>query len=413
MKSNYQVGETGTVQNANLPRFFGIDFFCGAGGMTCGLIRAGGYVRAGIDNDPACELTFVTNNRNRCLDGAAPEYIRMDVLPVEEDHPTGQQMELRSRLARVLEDLRNPAPGIPLLFSFCAPCQPFTKIARATMSQGRTERRARDRVLLLEAARFVEWFRPEIVLSENVSGIRSSRYGDVWQKFESELSGLGYVFGSRVVCASNFGIPQFRKRSILVGIRSDRTSSKVRESGRIALPDRDRDARPTTVSQALGHLPALQAGQSDPRTPNHRCRSLTEVNLRRLNAIEPGGSNKSLKTSRFGDLSLRCHTSLVQRTNVSGFSDVYSRMHPDKPAPTITTRCHSISNGRFGHYDPAQVRGITPREAALLQSFPEDYVFYPTDVIERAARMVGNAVPPTLAAFFANFALECIEGTES
>ncbi len=85
------------------------------------------------------------------------------------------------------------------------------------------------------------------------------------------------------------------------------------------------------------------------------------------------------------------------------FGDVYTRMHPDRPSPTITTKCHSISNGRFGHYDTKQVRAITPREAAILQSFPDDYVFFPIDEIEPVARMIGNAVPPRLAAFYSSY----------
>ena len=81
----------------------------------------------------------------------------------------------------------------------------------------------------------------------------------------------------------------------------------------------------------------------------------------------------------------------------------------DRPSPTITTKCHSISNGRFGHYDKDQLRGISLREAAILQSFPEDYVFYPDDQIEPLARMIGNAVPPKLAAFFASYLARSIE----
>lgn len=91
------------------------------------------------------------------------------------------------------------------------------------------------------------------------------------------------------------------------------------------------------------------------------------------------------------------------------FGDVYTRMHPDRPSPTITTKCHSISNGRFGHYDTRQVRAITPREAAILQSFPEDYVFFPTDQLEPVARMIGNAVPPRLASFYAAYLLRSIK----
>lgn len=75
-------------------------------------------------------------------------------------------------------------------------------------------------------------------------------------------------------------------------------------------------------------------------------------------------------------------------------------MRADDLAPTITTKCVSITNGRFGHYDPAQHRGLTPREAALLQTFPDDYVFYPENNLQFAATLIGNAVPPKLGQFF-------------
>jgi DNA (cytosine-5)-methyltransferase 1 len=81
-------------------------------------------------------------------------------------------------------------------------------------------------------------------------------------------------------------------------------------------------------------------------------------------------------------------------------------MRPDRPSPTITTKCHSITNGRFGHFDKAQVRGISLREAAALQSFPDDYIFYPLNQLEPVARMVGNAVPPKLANFFATYLVD-------
>ena len=107
-----------------------------------------------------------------------------------------------------------------------------------------------------------------------------------------------------------------------------------------------------------------------------------------------------------GDLSLRCHQDVNRKLQERCFSDVYTRMYPDRPSPTITTKCHSISNGRFGHYDLKQVRALSLREAAILQSFPDDYVFYPDDEIEPVARMIGNAVPPKLAGFFADYLIQ-------
>jgi DNA (cytosine-5)-methyltransferase 1 len=136
---------------------------------------------------------------------------------------------------------------------------------------------------------------------------------------------------------------------------------------------------------------------------NHRTRALSELNFKRLSSAKPGESNAYMTTTMHGDLSLQCHQDVNRRLNTRCFSDVYTRMYPDRPSPTITTRCHSISNGRFGHYDVKQVRALSLREAAILQSFPDDYVFYPDDEVEPVARMIGNAVPPKLAGFFADY----------
>jgi len=179
---------------------------------------------------------------------------------------------------------------------------------------------------------------------------------------------------------------------------------------RLELPDKDPDANVVSVAEAIGHLPAIEAGASHPEIPNHRTRRLSKINQQRLRVARPGEPNTVLADTVFGDLSLQCHSRLRKRgTNGSGFTDVYMRMDPDSPSPTITTKCHSISNGRFGHYDVNQIRGISLREAALLQTFPENYVFYPETAIEPVARMIGNAVPPKLARFFARWALEQLD----
>lgn len=158
-----------------------------------------------------------------------------------------------------------------------------------------------------------------------------------------------------------------------------------------------------TVRQAIGHLPHIRAGEQHATVPNHRARTLSEINLKRIAAAKPGQSNVYMEDTRHGDLSLRCHRKVNRKLRDRCFTDVYTRMHPDRPSPTITTKCHSISNGRFGHYDRRQKRGISLREAAKLQSFRADYIFYPKDQIEPIARMIGNAVPPKLASFFATY----------
>lgn len=303
-------------------------------------------------------------------------------------------------------------PGVPLLFAVCAPCQPFTTLSRRTMSPERLAKREKDRNLLQCAAGLIERYRPELVLSENVAGIRDRRYGGIWDGFATELSRIGYATGARLVCVSAFGIAQYRKRSILIGARADVVASTMidESDGRIVVPDRDVASPAKSVAEVIGHLPKLGAGEVHAEVPNHRTRSLSALNIERMKFARPGETNRYMADTASGDLSLECHRRVNARLAQRCFNDVYTRMSADRPSPTITTKCHSISNGRFGHYDMDQLRGISLREAAALQSFPDDYVFHPVERIEPIARMIGNAVPPKLAQFFAGYLVRLIAG---
>ena len=393
------------------PRFFSIDFFCGAGGTTRGLIDAGGYVLAGVDKDERCRETFISNNPNLTGDCHAPKFLHRDIFPRRPEYPQGQKKELTEELDQLTAWHRRWWPSIPMLFAICAPCQPFTRLSRKALSEKRKVGREKDRDLLREAATFVRRYRPEMVLSENVSGIKDPKYGGVWDKFRDRLEALGYATGSKIVCTSRFGIAQYRKRSILVAVRRElvrpeRFADLLQKE--LVVPEADSDEPIKTVIEAIGHLPKLKAGATHPRVANHRARTLSDLNLMRVGAAKPGESNIYMETTEHGDLSLDCHRKVNARLDNRCFTDVYTRMRPDRPSPTITTKCHSISNGRFGHYDMSQLRGISLREAAALQSFPDDYIFHPTNQIEPIARMIGNAVPPKLAQFYASYLAQTV-----
>ncbi|MBI4517487.1 MAG: DNA cytosine methyltransferase [Deltaproteobacteria bacterium] len=406
-----EMGGTAGRPAGNL-EFFAVDVFCGAGGTTRGLIDAGGYVVAGIDKDARCRQTYIENNRNRFLDNAPPEFLHRDIFPADKRHPGGQQAALIEDLDRIIPRFRKQGWRVPWLFAICAPCQPFTRLARKELSRKRKVGRQLDRHLLCEAVKLVERYMPELVLSENVQGIGDPKYGGVWEDFRQSLEALGYVTGAKVVCTSRFGIPQYRKRSILLAVRRDvaREDRYVDSKGvSLLVPEADPDASTVSVCEAIGHLPPIKAGVLHPEIPNHRARDLSLLNQRRLAAAKPGQSNAYMADTPNGDLSLKCHRRVNRKLGTRCFTDVYTRMHPDRPSPTITTKCHSISNGRFGHYDVKQRRGISLREAAILQSFPEDYVFYPTHQIEPIARMIGNAVPPKLASFYCRYLVRSIE----
>lgn len=401
-----------TLDAGPVPRFLAVDFFCGAGGTTRGLIDAGGYVIAGIDKDARCKQTFSDNNINSTIDEAHARFLNYDVFPRSAAYPSGQRDELVREIEGLLSFYKKRSPETPLLFAICAPCQPFTRLSRKQLSEKRQQGRERDSGLLVEAAKYVEHFKPEMILSENVASIKDPKYGGVWEDFRNHLEAIGYATGSKVVCTSKFGIAQFRKRSILIAVRRE----LVREErfadllgSELLVPENDPDSLMVSVAQAIGHLPSVKAGETHPEVPNHRTRTLSDTNLKRLASAKPGESNAYMETTEFGNLTLECHRKVNDRLGGRCFTDVYTRMHPNRPSPTITTKCHSISNGRFGHYDVGQVRGISLREAAALQSFPDDYVFHPIGQIEPIARMIGNAVPPKLARYFAGYLAASVE----
>jgi DNA (cytosine-5)-methyltransferase 1 len=383
-------------------RFIAVDFFCGAGGTTCGLIDAGGYVLAGVDKDASVGETYRRNNRNKRLDRSFPEFLNLDIFEASPEYPDGQQSQLFETLSDLIANARVDSPNVPLMFAICAPCQPFTTISKNAMTKGRQEKRSRDCGLLVQAAEFVRVFEPDFVLSENVAGISDPAYGGIWQEFEAMLRGFGYDTGSSVVDAVNFQVPQYRKRSILLAVKP-KNRRKQSSTRHLTVPLSHPRSRKISVCETIAHLPRLSAGQQHPEIPNHKTRNLSPLNKQRIQVSKPGESNASLENSKFGDLSLPCHRRVNAKFKQRCFSDVYTRMHPDRPSPTITTKCHSITNGRFGHYDRRQYRGISLREAAALQTFPDRYVFHPEDKIGIVARMIGNAVPPRLAKFFANY----------
>lgn len=380
-----------TLGETAVPKFLAVDFYCGAGGTTRGLLDAGGYVIAGIDKDESCRDTYCRNNRNETLDRRAPEFLAMDMFPASPEFPEGQQDLIQDALDDLIRRRRDTALDmaigtLPLLFAICAPCQSFTKFVQRNMTDERAEERDRDLDLLSQALPFIERHKPEMILSENVASIERGRHSHIWKDFQSKLRDMGYRVGGGVVDARRFGIAQRRRRSIILAVKAMSDSPFD-----LLIPSEDGEAPNLTVSEVIGSLPPLNAGEKCDSVPNHECRNLTDINRRRLDSVAPGEPNFGFPE----ELALPCHRRLEDKGR-RGFGDVYTRIRPDRPAPTITTRFHSVSNGRFGHYDENQTRGLSVREGALLQSFPENYEFYATGM-DAAARMIGNAVPPKLA----------------
>ena len=387
-------------EHIETPKFLAVDFYCGAGGTTRGLLDAGGYVICGIDKDESNRVTYQRNNQNTTLAKAEPRFLAFDLFPCRSDYPQGQQHEVWDKLGELIPHHRQMAPEVPLLFAICAPCQSFTRFVQRRMTVDRTQRRDRDLNLLSQTIAFVTEFQPEMVISENVASIKTGLYRHIWSDFQDQLRLLGYTLGEDRVCASCFGVPQYRRRSVLLAVKTETASGSVFD---LRVPDRDPDTPQLSAREAIGHLPSLEAGGWTDDVANHACRNLTEVNLHRLMSVKPGEPNWGFSETPFGDLSLPCHRRLAAKGK-QGFGDVYTRIYPDRPSPTLTTRFHSVSNGRFGHYDENQVRGLSLREGALLQSFGDDYKFHGGSM-DAIARMIGNAVPPKLSAYMASWLL--------
>lgn len=330
-----------------------VDLFCGSGGLTRGFLDAGIKVICGFDNDGACKRTYEYNNKI--------PFFTEDIRKV-----TGER--LLSLVERQEKDL--------YLLAGCAPCQPFSKRNRKKTSCD--ERRS----LLLEFSRLIEETVPDLVFMENVPMLPVVEK-EVFEQFCAVMGHLGYNYKYEVVNAADYGVPQNRNRLVLIGSRLFSVEIPPGEYGTGAMPHR-------TVADAIAHFPAIKAGEEHPDIPNHRAAGLHDVNLRRLKATPPDGGDRS---SWPEELVLECHK------KQKGHPDTYGRLFWDKPAPTLTTKFHSISNGRYGH--PEQDRAISLREGAALQTFPDDYVFFGS--IPNIARQIGNAVPVKMAEAFGKY----------
>ena len=326
-----------------------LDFFCGCGGLTRGLTDAGLKIMAGFDIDENCRETYMFNNPNT-------EFIAKDIHDI-----TISDLKKYARL-RSFRDA---------LFVGCAPCQPFSP-------QRKGEKRVKDAKLLSEFGRLVDQAEPGFILIENVPGIARVQGFSTFRRFLHLLKNNGYTYEFEVVDAKYFGVPQTRRRLVLVASKHDHVSLPKRKYGNKLRPLK-------TVYEAISHFPPIEAGESHPDVPNHFAAAVSEINLERLrNTPKNGGDRRSWPK----ELWLDCH-----KGKYSGHTDVYGRMAWHSPAPTLTGRCHSISNGRYGH--PEQNRAISLREAASLQSFPNGYIFFGSN--KHIAQQIGNAVPVRLA----------------
>lgn len=330
-----------------------VDFFCGAGGMSLGLRNSGIRVLAGVDNAADCRKTYESN-----IDGA--KFIKHDISTLSAPD-LGRRLGLR----------RNDSS---LIFTGCSPCQFWSKI--------RTDKTKAERTafLLHQFQKFIRYFRPGFVVIENVPGLQNQKQHTILPDFIQFLERLGFAWDDGIINANHYGVPQHRIRYLLIATRL---------SERIDLPEPTPNAE-LTVSSFIGVANGFQkiaAGHRDETDFRHTASSLSADNLRRIRkTTKSGGGREAWKDD--SELQIPAY---VGRDDI--FRDVYARMYWDRPAPTITTRFNSFSNGRFGH--PEEDRAISIREGATLQTFPREFVFKGTN-LNSLARQIGNAVPPEL-----------------
>jgi DNA (cytosine-5)-methyltransferase 1 len=318
-----------------------IDLFSGCGGLTCGLKDAGFDVLACAEIRPEARKTYKLNHRS----------------------------------TKIYEDIRDLKPRTLLrdiglkkwqldLLAACPPCQGFSSMRTRNRDIADDPRNE----LIFEVMRLVKGIRPKCVLIENVPKLLTD---ERLARFKAHLSLLGYRFSEGVLDAQDFGVPQRRKRMILIGCRLDICS----------LPKALRKSR--VVGDLLLGIPKPE---SEHRRPLHRIfQQLSPKVMDRIKVIKKNRSELP------DDMVLDCH-----RNYPEGFKDVYGRISWDEVSPTITRSSHNPSKGRFVH--PVENRGLTLYEAMLLQGFPRKYKF-PTELgIGKISSMIGEAFPPPMAA---------------
>ena len=330
------------------------DAFAGGGGLTVGLKRAGFRVVAAVELGHHAFATYKANHPEvRCLN--------QDIATV-----SGEAL------------LRHAETDRLDLLAGCPPCQGFTSLTAKYKDQEDPRNE-----LVLEMARLTEETLPRAIMMENVPGL-SQKGKSLYRQLRERLQALGYLLTDGVLQVADYGVPQNRRRLVLLGGLGFK----------IPLPEPTHSRSPTeciapwrTVRDAIAGMPnpvtltQAKANGDVERSDWHVVRDLSAKNLERLRAAKAGATWQEIPEQ----LRPACH-----RGGYLGFTNVYGRMEWDRPAPTITGGCTTLSKGRFGH--PDADRTISVREAALLQTFPRDYRL-DTRYMDYVCNMIGNALP--------------------
>ena len=340
-----------------------IDSFCGAGGLGLGLKKAGFKILLSFDIDPKC-IDTINANKN---------YFGHSAITADISDMLGGKLLEKCKLMR----------GDLFLLAGGPPCQGFSIQRRGSDIDARNE-------LVLKYGQLVNELYPCFFVMENVTGLAGKRGKTILEQLIENAESIGYTVSVTLLDAQDYGVPQRRKRYVIVGKRHDISTNYLPPKAIL---------RKKTVREAIGFLPIPpNDGQDHPEISLHRRDRLSELNLKRIQALGEGQGRDDLPE----ELLAECHKI---DSSVIGYRNVYGRMAWDEVAPTITARFDSFTRGKFGH--PDQPRSISLREGALLQTFPIDFTFTGNKV--DVARQIGNAVPPILAKYIGESIIEAYE----
>jgi DNA (cytosine-5)-methyltransferase 1 len=336
-----------------------IDLFCGAGGLTLGLKKAGFKVVAGVELNSEVTKTYKANHRKTKL-------LIKDVREV-----TGKELLNAAGVKRID------------LIAGCPPCQGFSQL---------TEKYKREdprNDLVLEMARIIEEIKPKMVMMENVPKI-ATKGKKMLDEFVSRLTKMGYCVNKGILQMADYGVPQSRRRFVLLagkGFEIPLPNPTHYRKG-----DEAKKLKPwITLSEVIKSTkkPVTLAVANEKGGPEkfnwHVVRDLQEISIERLRAIREGDNRLALPLH----LRPKCH-----KTKKAGFRNVYGRLSWNNVSGTITSGCTTPCMGRFGH--PTENRTISIREAALIQTFPMNYRLK-TKFMDTACDLMGNALPPKFA----------------
>lgn len=348
-----------------------LDLFAGAGGFSEGANKAGINIVAAIEFDSQIAKTYKYN------------------------HPDTQIIldDIKNISTKTIYDIfQKKELSCDIIFGG-PPCQGFSMAGKRIRSNMSFLEDTRN-YLFKEYIRIVKDLKPLVFVIENVPGILNYDNGSIKEEIYSTFEDLGYRVDSRVLCAADYGVPQLRNRAIFIGNRLDIDPSKF-----FPVPTHNEDSY-ITVYDAISDLPEVSAGEGLEKTFYNKNAQLSNYQKQ---LISSKGYVFNHESSKHKPKTLQILSMIKQGQTMKNLpkeyqtksvhSGAYGRMEYNKPAYTITTRLNTPSVGRITH--PTQDRTITPREAARIQSFPDDYRFLGD--ITSIGMQIGNAVPPILA----------------